>query len=99
MKAMPGQDNHINAADGRMLCLLSHTGKCTVATFSAEAPRKHQSTWMRLLDVALSEDAHALIDAGKRSGLSCQNTQCLCMLPQKTSAASPQLLIANNLYA
>ena len=78
VKVMPSKDKHIQGTDGRMLCLLARPGKCRVTALSksgTEASTQQQALWTTLLNLALKEQAHALIDAG--------------VVPDKASAAVP----------
>jgi hypothetical protein len=70
VKCMPSEDSHIQATDGLMLCVLARHGKCTFTPLtSAQRPStlQQQPVWSRLLDLALEEKVHALIDAGEPS--------------------------------
>lgn len=68
VKAMASENPHIQATDGRMLCMLAFPDKCTVTLLSTpkriSASTAQQPVWSGLLDLALQEKAHALIDAG-----------------------------------
>jgi hypothetical protein len=70
LKCMPSEDLHIQATDGRMLCLVDQPGKCTITPLiSAHTAGKvqQQPAWSRLLDLAMEKKVHALIDAGELS--------------------------------
>jgi hypothetical protein len=65
---MPSEDPHIIATDGRMLCLLALPGKCTVTPLNNDQGRsdvQQPPVWSRLLDRAIKQNVHALIDAGE----------------------------------
>jgi hypothetical protein len=72
VKCMSSEDTHIQATDGRMLCMLTRPGKCTftplVKTQAQDSDNAQQKPmWNRLLDLAIETKAHALIDAGETS--------------------------------
>lgn len=73
VKAMPSKEIHIQATDGRMLCLLARSGKCKVMPLRNQ--RTQQPEWRNLLDSAIQLKAQALIDAGTQ-----QTTLVLCHL-------------------
>jgi hypothetical protein len=67
VKYMSSEDKHIQATDGRMVCVINRPGKCTFTPLISahEGNLQQQPAWSRLLDLAIEKQAHALIDAGE----------------------------------
>ena len=64
VKAMKSEDLSIQATDGRLLRLISDEKTCSVLPLCSSESDATAPVWSRLLDLAIQEKAHALIDAG-----------------------------------
>ena len=73
VKAMASADPHIKGTDGRMLCLLARSNKCSVTVLQSPPQASHPRSdrdamgvglWRQLLQLAVESGAQALIDAG-----------------------------------
>jgi hypothetical protein len=70
VKCMPSENLHIQATDGRMVCTLARSGKCIVTPLintHGLSKSEQEPVWSRLLDLAIEQKVHALIDAGEHS--------------------------------
>lgn len=94
VKCMRSEDQHIQATDGRMMCMLAIPGKCTVTALSTPKLCRDfdvkQPVWVQLLDIARQKKAHALIDAGKQS---LYNSRVLLLFRSSSTALQTESLL------